>query len=194
MRLGLCLMLSALALALTGCQSEAKPPEAAAPAAPAITLNTTEPAAVKPEAEPILADDTLRPLDPVEEAPAAGGASGLTKDFLMHQKFVLVQVNEADYSPDNPDLPAPTLEFGDDFQVSGRICNTYRGQGELQDDVLSVRAVASTRMLCPNTNLGQLETSFFKMLENGATLSMDGDRLSLKQGGSSLVFKAQTGS
>jgi heat shock protein HslJ len=190
-------MLSATLMMLTGCQSEPERPAAESPAPPAVTMNSTEPAATPtppppPTAENSVPSQEVPPNSVEEEAPAAG-ESGLTREFLMHQKFVLVQVNEADYVGPG-ELPIPTLEFGDDFLVSGRICNNYRGSGELRDDVLSVRAVASTRMLCPDTNLNQLETRFFQMLENGAGLSMDGDRLTLKQGDNSLVFKAQSGS
>lgn len=178
MKLSRCLLTMAAALImLTGCQNEPDRPAA-------VTMNAAEPVPVAAPLPPPAAE---------EPAPAVGDSSGLTQEFLMHQKFVLVQVNEADYSGPH-DLPSPTLEFGDDFLVSGRICNNYQGAGELRDDVLSVQAVASTRMLCPDAGLSELETKFFQMLKGGATLSMDGNRLTLKQGDSSLVFKAQTGS
>lgn len=190
MKLGLCLVLSATLMALAGCQSEPDRPAAASPPAQAVTMNSAIPV---DEPDPPEVNEERLAAETEPQAPAAGDSSGLTKEFLTHQKFVLVQVNEADYVAER-DLPTPTLEFGDDFQVRGRICNNYHGPGELQNDVLSVRAVASTRMLCPNSNLTQLETKFFQMLESGVNLSMDGDRLYLKQGDSSLVFKAQTGS
>lgn len=188
------LMLSTALMMLAGCQSEPERPAAESSAPAMVTMNAAEPASPDSSAaENMAAPAEALPGAAEESAPAAGDSSGLTREFLMHQKFTLAQVNEDDYiSPQ--DLPTPTLEFGDDFLVSGRICNNYRGSGELRDDVLSVRAVASTRMLCPDTGLNELETKFFKMLEGGAALSMDGDRLTLKQGGSSLVFKAQTGS
>lgn len=187
MKLSLYFLMTAVALMmLAGCRNEPEPQTAESPAPPAVTMNSAE-----AKAETEAAPPALPPAQ--NAAPAAGESSGLTREFLMHQKFVLVQVNEADYvSPG--ELPTPSLEFGDDFLVSGRICNNYRGPGELQGKVLSVRAVASTRMMCPDTGLDELERKFFQMLEGGAALSMDGDRLTLKQGDSSLVFKAQTGS
>lgn len=190
MKLSLCLVLSAALMVLAGCQGEPDRPADASAPAPAVTMNAAKP--TDEPSPPVVGEERL-PAEAEPPAPAAGDSSGLTKEFLTHQKFVLVQVNEADYVAEQ-DLPTPTLEFGDDFRVSGRICNNFNGPGELQNDVLSVRAVASTRMLCPDSNLTQLETRFFQMLESGVTLSMDGDRLHLRQGESSLVFKAQTGS
>lgn len=165
MKLGLCLVLSATLMTLAGCQGEPDRPAGASAPAPAVTMNTAKPAN---EPGPSVADEERLAVGVETEpmAPAAGGSSGLTKEFLAHQKFVLVQVNEADHVAER-DLPPPTLEFGDDLQVSGRICNNYHGPGELRNDVLSIRAVASTRMLCPDSNLGQLETKFFQMLESG---------------------------
>lgn len=196
MKLSLCLFaLAATLMMLTGCRSEPDRPAAENQAPPAVTMNTTEPdsPALPPPPEDMAAAEEIAPGEAAEPAPAAGESSGLTREFLSRQKFVLVQINEADYSgPEGQ--PVPSLEFGEDFLVSGRICNNYRGPGELQDGVLSVRAMASTRMMCPDTNLNQLETRFFQMLENGAALSMNGDRLTLRQGDNSLVFKAQTGS
>lgn len=131
---------------------------------------------------------------PGSPPPSAGGSSGLTKEFLMNQKFVLVQINGADYTGSaDQEMPAPTLEFDNDFLVSGRFCNTFRGGGKLVDDVLKVETLASTRMLCADQTLNQLETRFFQMLGSGATLSMSGDRLFFKQGDSVMVFKADAG-
>lgn len=127
-----------------------------------------------------------------EPAPVPSGpTSGLTEAFLTHQKFVLKKINHADFN-NAAGLGAPTLEFGDGFMVSGKICNNYRGPGQLADGRLTVKAMMSTRMACPDTAYGQLENRFFSMLESGAEISMNGPYLTLSQGDSVLTFEADT--
>ena len=129
-----------------------------------------------------VADNLRSPAD-------AAGASGLTLEFLNHQRFTLRKVNEADYHGEQ----VPFIEFGDHAMVLGKICNNFRGPGQLSGNVLTVKSIASTKMLCPVNGLDELETRFFDMLNNGTEISMDGSSLTLKQGGSVLVFEANTG-
>jgi|GEM_PF-66943 len=188
------LTLTVIMMCLAGCQSEPDRPTAADSAPNAATTNNDQAteAAVPPAESP--ASNYGSDNSGQDESPdAAGESSGLTKEFLMNQRFVLVQIDGAAYtSGSDQAIPAPTLEFDNDFLVSGRICNTFRGGGELVDSVLTVKTLATTRMLCGDPNLNQLETSFFQMLESGAALSMNGDRLYVKKGGSVLIFKAET--
>ena len=128
-----------------------------------------------------LADD-WRPSD----EPSSGG--GLTMAFLAHQKFTLKKVNGADYHGQQ----TPFIEFGDNAMVSGKVCNTFRGPGQLAGSVLTVQSMISTKMLCPVDGLDELETRFFSMLEQGAEISMNSSQLSFKQGGTVLVFEANT--
>lgn len=184
------LTLPVILLSLAGCQSEPEGQSAAGLAPAAVTANN-DPA---PEAaeSPVLNYGSDNPGQG-ETSDAAGESSGLTKEFLMNQRFVLVQIDGAAYTASSDQgIPTPTLEFDNDFIVSGRICNTFRGGGELIDGVLTVKTLAATRMLCGDPNLNQLETSFFQMLEGGAALSMNGDRLYLKRGDNALIFKAET--
>ena len=162
------------ALMMFGCQGSepaAKPADSPAPAAPE-ALSDTETVPAIPETAP---------------APSAGG--GLTREFLTGQKFVLKTVGGVEFQGEN----IPVLEFGDNFLVSGKICNNFRGPGELTEGRLTVKAIASTRMACPNVVLGDLETGLFQALESGVDISMDGTDLSLKYGDTVLVFQAQTG-
>lgn len=190
------LFLPVILLSLAGCRSESDRPSAEGATPPAIEMNSAmdqEPAEASVE-PPVSNYDSDDPVRGEASAPSAGGSSGLTKEFLMNQKFVLVQVNGAEYTVGvDQGIPAPTLEFAKDFLVSGRFCNTFRGGGNLDHDILTVETLASTRMLCADQILNQLETRFFQMLGSGAALSMNGDRLFLKQGDNVMVFKAETG-
>jgi len=118
----------------------------------------------------------------------SAGASGLTLKFLAHQRFTLTRVNEADYRGEQ----RPFVEFGEQGLVSGKICNNFRGPGQLNNGVLTVEAMASTRMMCPSGGLNELETRFFNILSQGAELSMEGSSLIFKQGGNVMVFTADT--
>lgn len=172
------LMLAFSIMTVAGCQNSS--PDTSAQSAP----EETAPAAADPTQTETAASD-----DVSESAPPSSGGSayGLTKEFLITQQFTLSEINEANFSGER----IPTLEFGDGFMVTGRICNSYRGQGELVDSVLTVKAIASTRMLCPGTGLDELETRFFQMLDAGAQIAMDGSRLTLKQGDTTLTFKSR---
>ena len=128
--------------------------------------------------------DEWRPS--TESSSSSAATPGLTMEFLAHQKFALKKINEADYHGEQ----TPFIEFGDNAMVSGKVCNTFRGPGQLADGVLTVKSMASTRMLCPVGGLDELENRFFNMLEQGAAISMDGPRLTFKQGGTVLVFEA----
>lgn len=119
---------------------------------------------------------------------AATSSAGLTMAFLAHQKFTLAKVNGADYKGEQ----TPFIMFDEDSIVSGRICNNFRGPGKLDGSVLTVEPIASTRMLCDFEGLSELENRFFDMLSQGAEISMDGSRLIFKQGGSVLVFEADS--
>lgn len=188
------LTLSVILLFLAGCQAEPDRQSAAgsAPAAGAANNGQAAEAADQPPESPASNYGSDNP-GPAEASDAPGESSGLTKEFLMNQRFVLIQIDDAAYTASSDQgIPAPTLEFDGDFMVSGRICNTFRGGGELVDGVLTVKILATTKMLCGDPNLNQLETIFFQMLEGGAELTMNGDRLYMKKGGSTLIFKAET--
>ena len=128
-----------------------------------------------------------------EAKPEEGGSSaGLTEKFLINQKFSLKKINEADFT-DSAALGTPQIEFGQGFMVSGKVCNNFRGPGQLADGKLKVPAMASTRMACADEVFGQLEQRLFSMLESGADISMNGSFLILKQGETTLIFEAETG-
>lgn len=120
-------------------------------------------------------------------ASCAGGNPPERKD-LVHRRFVLAGVDGQTYAKTSR---LPDLEFLEDFRVSGSVCNRFAGQGELSGATLTVRRMASTRMLCPDDALNELETRLAGMLQAGAEISLDGNTLTLKQGGHVLVYTAE---
>lgn len=176
----------------TGCQNElpnasarnAASAESAAVAEKA-TVEIAEAAAEAAAAETTGHDGT----QPAAVAPSAGESSGLTREFFTGQKFKLVAVNGADLIGDAA-ASVPTLVFGEDFKISGKVCNTFSGPGKLENGRLTVKPLISTRMACLNESLGQLETLVTNLLENGADLSMNGTSLYLRHGDTTLRYEA----
>ena len=120
---------------------------------------------------------------------AAGCAAGktLTQADLLHRRFVLESVDGKPFTHER----APDIEFGEGFRVYGAVCNRYTGQGELKNDVLFVKQMASTKMLCADGTLNTLEQDFARMLQDGATVEFADNTLTLRQGGRVLVYKAR---
>ena len=102
---------------------------------------------------------------------------------LLHHNFVLVSIDDKPFSGDK----APSIEFNENFHVSGAICNRYVGKGELQNNTLTVPNMASTKMIC-NNELDDLEGSMSKMLVNGAKVTLQGNILTLEDSEQKLTF------
>ncbi|MEE8728593.1 MAG: heat shock protein HslJ [Rahnella inusitata] len=106
---------------------------------------------------------------------------------LQHHRFELLSV-------DGQTVPAaqgriPEIEFGEKMHVSGKMCNNFFGQGELQNSVLTVKGLASTRMLCSDENLNKWDQVIGEVLNNGAALNLQDHKLTLTQGKHTLVYR-----
>ena len=124
-------------------------------------------------------------------SPALGGCSATktpVRADLLHRSFELVS---ADGKAVTGTPRKPDLAFDEEFRIAGGICNRFVGQAELNGTILTVRQMASTRMLCPDETLNQLEHTFASMLTQGATLNLTGETLTLRQGGHTLVYTVQ---
>lgn len=119
---------------------------------------------------------------------AACTASGvnMTEKDLLHHRFVLQSVDDKAYALK---APAPTLSFNEGMRVSGVICNNFMGQGTLDGKRLTVPQMASTRKLCLDPELNSYEQLIGKMLMNGVDMEYDGQIMTLRQGGHTLVYK-----
>lgn len=82
-----------------------------------------------------------------------------------------------------------TLQLGDDGQLAGRACNTYRGGFEQDGKALRlVGPIAATRMACPEPAMAQ-EAAYFAALERVAAFAIDGDGLTLADADGSTLAK-----
>jgi len=113
------------------------------------------------------------------------GSKEFSQNDLLHHNFVLTEVNGEAFTGEK----IPNLQFNEGFRVSGAVCNSYAGQAELVGDILYVRQLATTKMLCFDQKLNELEFTFGNMLMNGARLKFEEDVLTLKGEGHSLKFE-----
>jgi heat shock protein HslJ len=100
----------------------------------------------------------------------------LTQSDLLHRRFILAQANGLSFTGQDK---VPSLEFNEGFRISGAVCNRFTAQAELKDGLLLARQAASTKMLCMDERLNQLESDFFRLLQDGASLELHGKYLRL---------------
>ena len=118
---------------------------------------------------------------------SCAGGNKMKESDLMHRRFVLESVNGAPYKST---FRTPEIEFGENFNVYGQVCNRYRGQGKLAGNVLTVGQMATTMMMCPDEELNKLERDFGQMMQNGAKAELTGNTLILSGSGLTLVYTA----
>ncbi|QII39042.1 META domain-containing protein [Rouxiella badensis] len=113
----------------------------------------------------------------------------LTPERLQQHPYELVSIDGAPIASQSS--RRPTLEFSEKMHVSGAMCNRFMGQGQLDNDRLFVRQIASTRMLCADSQLNVGDRLIAEMLQNGAKVSLHGKQLILREGEHELVYRAK---
>ncbi|WP_105648523.1 heat shock protein HslJ [Cronobacter dublinensis] len=117
---------------------------------------------------------------------STSSSSHIIPETLQHHRYVLQTVNGA---PLDATRRVPALSFGEKMHVSGSMCNRFMGQGELHGDTLKVNGLASTRMLCAEPQLNELDKLIGEMLSQGATVSVEKQQLTLHYRQYTLVYK-----
>lgn len=112
-------------------------------------------------------------------AGCAAEPKAVTAGDIASKRYVLQSVDGVLFDSQER---TPEISFDDTMHVSGQVCNRFMGQGVLQDGVLTVPKMASTRMLCPVPQLNEMEQDFSEMLRQGARMQLEGDTLSLSNG------------
>lgn len=112
---------------------------------------------------------------PDEVKTAADATAIISPASLDDRSFVLQKVNDTDISFDEA---PPEILFNKDLQIAGGICNRFQGKAELEGNILKAPELAATKMLCEPA-LNDLETSFFQMMQTGATITLDKDQLTM---------------
>ncbi|WP_431222368.1 heat shock protein HslJ [Serratia sp. L9] len=105
---------------------------------------------------------------------------------LLHHNFVLQNVDGLAVNAKQGS--GPNIEFGEKMHVSGAMCNRFFGQGQLENGVLTVKNLASTRMMCADAQLNQWDQTIGTLLANGAKVSLNGQQLTLTGSDHQLVY------
>ena len=121
--------------------------------------------------------------------PSSG--TGVHYADLQHHSYVLQTFNGNPLTGNNK-TRQPRIDFNENMNISGVVCNNFTGQATLTNSTLKARA-ASTMMMCPDNNLNTAEQALFKALENGAKISLnnEGKSLTLKEGNNTFIYQLQ---
>lgn len=115
-------------------------------------------------------------------------ATGASAEQLQHHRFLLESVDGKPLTLSDKSKRQPEIDFGEKMHISGAMCNRFTGQGELSNGMLKAQ-LASTRMMCVDPQLNALDTLFGQMMTAGVHVSVNGDRLTLKNQQHTLVYK-----
>lgn len=113
----------------------------------------------------------------------------VNSDALANRNFVLKSVDGVAAEPHEGMKPG--IHFSEDMRVTGVMCNRFFGQGKLENGVLSVPQMASTRMMCVDADLNAWEAAIGQMLTRGAKVSLQQDTLTLTGQDHALVYVAE---
>lgn len=183
------LLILAACLTMAGCQEQSQ----------RTVADSTPPPAVGQSAEretpgsPALSDPAPAADAEATPAPSAGSeaASGLQAE-LAHRNFIFKNFDGRELSNTNPDgsrREPPHLSFSQWPQANGKICNSFRGQVELKGQTLTMKNAASTMMLCVDSTLNELESTFYRMMDAGVTVELKQRILTLTGGGHTLILE-----
>lgn len=104
---------------------------------------------------------------------------------LMHHRFVLIKANGEDISPDKQ----IELQFGENMNISGKICNDFTASVELNNNIIKSSEMTMTKTLCNDDQLDKLDSIIEQLITKGAEVSLDKDLLTLKNKDNELIYK-----
>lgn len=117
-------------------------------------------------------------------AAMAGLASAADAGGITGHRYVLTRVNGKALAGEREVF----VEIGDNFALTGRFCNTFRGPATHQNGILKAENLASTRMICPDGDLSKLENELFQALRGGVCLIPTGDGMQWRRDASTWEF------
>ncbi|MCD8350340.1 MAG: META domain-containing protein [Planctomycetaceae bacterium] len=106
-----------------------------------------------------------------------GVAPAADPDTVIGHRYALTRVDGEAFASEREVF----IEFGENYFITGRICNVFRAPAAYRNGILKSEAIASTRMLCPDQGLSQIETGFLQALQDGVSAVRYGDRLQLRR-------------
>ncbi|MDC6110951.1 heat shock protein HslJ [Serratia rubidaea] len=122
-------------------------------------------------------------------AGCAGGTPAgkpVQESDLLHHNFVLQSVDGV--AANAQQGRGPSIEFGEKMHISGSMCNRFFGNGQLDNGVLTVKNLATTRMMCSDPQRNQWDQIIGSVLNNGARVTLAAQQLTLSDGQHTLVY------
>lgn len=104
---------------------------------------------------------------------------------LLHHHFVL---KSYDGKTIKTGKMTPHIEFGENLTVNGSMCNNFHGKGDFTGGVLTVKQLVSTRKMCIDPTLNELDSVINQMLSQGAKVSLSKGSFTLKTAEHTLVY------
>ena len=104
---------------------------------------------------------------------------------LLHHRFVLIKANGQDISPDKH----AELEFGENLNISGQMCNYFTTKVTLINDTIVSSTLNITHMVCEDNQLDKLDTIITQLIQNGASVILNNEQLTLKNKNNELIYQ-----
>lgn len=120
---------------------------------------------------------------------SSGHKPPTTERDLMHHRFVLTHADGVAMKDTSRQQRPLDIEFGENMHISGAMCNSFMGKGELKNGVLMAPQLASTRMACLDEHLNQLDQTVSNMLNEGAMVRFENGTLTLSTSTHSLTYR-----
>lgn len=114
-----------------------------------------------------------------------GESNKVKAEDLMHHRFLLVKANGQDVSEDE----AAELEFGENMNITGKMCNRFVAKVNLENETIKGVGVGMTRMLCNDEQLDKLDGIISQLITEGAKVTLDKDQLTLKNDSNELIYQ-----
>jgi heat shock protein HslJ len=113
---------------------------------------------------------------------------------LIGTNWTLASLHAADAVSSGITGTTITAVFGEDGSVAGSAgCNRYFAQFTVKGTSLSISPAGSTKMFCGTPGVMQQESTYFALLRQATTFTIDGDRLTLSDAkGTPLLMFSKT--
>jgi heat shock protein HslJ len=112
-------------------------------------------------------------------------SNNVKAEDLMHHRFVLIEANGQAISPDQN----AELEFGEHMYISGKMCNHFIAKATLENETIKGSNVSMTNMVCADDHLNKLDTTINKLIQDGASVSLNKEQLILKDENNKLIYQ-----
>lgn len=124
-------------------------------------------------------------VDSASHPVVISNADPVFQSDLLHRNYLLINFDGKTITPKNM---SPRISFNETFHISGAMCNSFAGQGSLNNNILKVTNMVSTQTLCMDDVRNELDLVINDMLTKGAAISLVDKTLTLSNQEHTLIF------